>query len=51
MNSMRVVRNDMIGRRQAETERTSKEERAKHDSIVDVSLRIMLLCVRIIHDR
>lgn len=47
MDSMRVIRNDMVSRRRAETERTSMEEKAKHDPIVDIGFRIMPLCVRI----
>lgn len=51
IDGMRVIRNDVVGRRQTETERTSKEEKAKHDPIVDIGLRLMPLCVRKTYNR
>ena len=44
---MRMVRHDMIERRQPETARRANEKHAEHDPVVAVGVRVVLLGVRV----
>ena len=50
MDRMRVVRYNMIPRRQAETESTTEEKEAENDPIVRARVWIMAFGVRVVED-